>query len=51
MNSAHQRVNKHHVIYLSDIRKADPKKWKNRNQAADAINIMKHPLTIYWARF
>ena len=24
----HQRVGKHHEIYLSDIRKADPKKWK-----------------------
>lgn len=24
----HQRVDKHHEIYLSDIRKADPKKWK-----------------------
>jgi len=27
-DSGHQRVGKHHEIYLSDIRKADPKKWK-----------------------
>ena len=26
--SASQRTGKHHEIYLSDIRKADPKKWK-----------------------
>ncbi len=27
-DNGHQRVGKHHEIYLSDIRKADPKKWK-----------------------
>ena len=27
-DSGYQRVGKHHEIYLSDIRKADPKKWK-----------------------
>jgi hypothetical protein len=26
--SGHQRIGKHHEIYLSDIRKADPAKWK-----------------------
>lgn len=26
--SGHQRSGKHHEIYLSDIRKADPAKWK-----------------------
>ena len=27
-DSGHQLIGKHHEIYLSDIRKADPKKWK-----------------------
>ncbi len=27
-DSGHQLTGKHHEIYLSDIRKADPKKWK-----------------------
>jgi len=27
-DNGYQRVGKHHEIYLSDIRKADPKKWK-----------------------
>jgi len=27
-DSGHQLADKHHEIYLSDIRKADPKKWK-----------------------
>jgi hypothetical protein len=27
-DSGHQLAGKHHEIYLSDIRKADPKKWK-----------------------
>jgi hypothetical protein len=26
--SGHERRGKHHEIYLSDIRKADPQKWK-----------------------
>lgn len=26
--SGHKRTGKHHEIYLSDIRKADPAKWK-----------------------
>jgi hypothetical protein len=27
-DSGHQLAGKHHEIYLSDIRRADPKKWK-----------------------
>ena len=26
--TGHERVGKHHEIYLSDMRKADPSKWK-----------------------
>jgi hypothetical protein len=27
-DSGHKPIGKHHEIYLSDIRKADPQKWK-----------------------
>jgi hypothetical protein len=27
-DAGHKRTGKHHEIYLSDIRKADPTKWK-----------------------
>jgi len=38
--SHRQRGGKHHEIYLSDIRKAAPAKWKTINQATDTMNVV-----------